>query len=172
VSLAEVRAHARVDHELDDALLAGYLMAAREMCEHELQRTLIATTYDLVLDAFPDGAIELPMGPLGESLSVSSITYTDPDGSAQSVSGYTVAFADPAPMVTLETGWPTAKAIPGAVRVRYVSGAANAQQIPAGIRQWILLQAGSMYERRDAVAESLQPLPFLDRLLDPYRTYL
>jgi hypothetical protein len=52
-----------------------------------------------------------------------------------------------------------------------VSGLSTAQQVPAGIRTWIMLHATAMYERRESVTDQLQPLPFLGRLLDPYRTF-
>lgn len=44
--------------------------------------------------------------------------------------------------------------------------------VPAGIREWILIQAAHFYEHREAAqAENLIENPFVDRLLDPYRTW-
>ena len=48
--------------------------------------------------------------------------------------------------------------------------------VPEGLRHWILLRVGSMYENREEVAVlnrgKVEELPFVDSLLDPYRTSL
>jgi hypothetical protein len=48
--------------------------------------------------------------------------------------------------------------------------------VPAGIRQWICMRAGSMYENREEVAilnrGKVEELPFVDSLLWPYMTSL
>jgi uncharacterized phiE125 gp8 family phage protein len=176
VTLAEVRMHVRIDSTADDALLASLVIAAREMVEHELQRSLIARTYELTLDEFPDSTIELPMGPIAASggLSVSSVIYTDTLGSTQTVSSadYLVDGYSDVPRLTPVSGWPTAQVVQNAVRVVYTSGHANASLIPAAIKTWIELHAAHFYENREAAAgASLTALPFLGRLLDPYRTF-
>lgn len=46
------------------------------------------------------------------------------------------------------------------------------EDVPAAIRQWILLHVGHYYEQRQAAtAGSLSPLPFVSCLLDPFRTW-
>jgi hypothetical protein len=48
--------------------------------------------------------------------------------------------------------------------------------VPEGIRHWILLRVGTLYENREEVAilsrQSIEPLPFVDCLLDPYKAPL
>jgi uncharacterized phiE125 gp8 family phage protein len=41
--------------------------------------------------------------------------------------------------------------------------------VPDGLISWMLIRLGSLYENHEEMARSLQPLPFVDRLLDPYR---
>jgi uncharacterized phiE125 gp8 family phage protein len=176
VTLAEVRTHTRLDSIADDTALAGYIIAAREICEHELQRSLIARTYELLLDAFPQGSIELPMAPIPaqSALSVTSVKYDDPASIEQTMSAaaYTLDPYSDVPRIEAVSGWPPAKAAINAVRVRYVSGHASALLIPQSIKTWILLHVGHYYENREAMSEAvLQPLPNLGRLLDPYRTF-
>ena len=49
---------------------------------------------------------------------------------------------------------------------------ADPADVPASIRQWILLQVGHYYEHREAAAEgTMVSLPNLHALLDPYRTW-
>lgn len=48
--------------------------------------------------------------------------------------------------------------------------------VPEGLRHWILLRVGSLYENREEVAimnrGKVEELPFVDSLLDPYRISL
>jgi hypothetical protein len=48
--------------------------------------------------------------------------------------------------------------------------------VPEGLRNWILLRTGSLYENREEVAilnrGKVEQLPFVDGLLDPYRVSL
>lgn len=178
VSLAEARAHCKLDVTDDDALLAGYIMASREMLEHEIQRALIARTYEYTLDEFPSGddAIELPMGPIPASgaMSVTSVKYTDSADVEQTVSGsaYTVDAYSNVPRVQPVAGWPTPKQAINAVRVRYVSGHPDASLIPANLKTWILLQVEHFNANRASTAAgTIQALPFVGRLLDAYRSY-
>ena len=49
---------------------------------------------------------------------------------------------------------------------------AEPSDVPAAIRQWILMQVAHFYERRQAATQGeLKKLPFVDALLDPYRTW-
>lgn len=175
VTLAEARAQARIDSTTDDPTLARYIVAAREMAEHELQRTLVVTTYELMLDAFPDGTLELPMGPIpaASAMSVTSVKYTDAADVEQTVdpSAYTLDGYSNAPRLVPVAGWPTPKDAPNAVRIRYTSGHATPGTVPPAVKQWILAHVAEMNERREAAGSGIEPLPFLSRLLDPYRSF-
>lgn len=56
----------------------------------------------------------------------------------------------------------------------YVYG--GPEPVPEGIRNWILIRTGSLYENREEVAilnrGRVEELPFIDGLLDPYRQSL
>lgn len=53
------------------------------------------------------------------------------------------------------------------------SGSHYVGAIPEGVKAWMLMRAGALYENREEVAVmhrgQIQPLPFVDGLLDPYR---
>lgn len=180
VSLAEARAHLRVDHFDDDAKLVGFIVAAREMAEHELQRSLCEKTYEMNLHEFPAGAgaIRLPMGPLPGlgSIAITSIKYTDTADAEQTIdpSAYVLDGYSFTPSVAPVSGWPTPKVGTNVVRVRYTSGHSSPGNIPAAIKSWMLLMVGQFYENREAVnvGNIVTPLPFVGRLLDPYRSFL
>lgn len=178
VTLAEARGHCRIDGPADDALLARYIIAAREAVEHELQRSVVSKTYELTLDEFPAGTILLPMAPAvpgSTNLSVTSVKYTDSADVEQTIAGssYTLDGYGHQPRLVPTNGWPTPKDAPNAVRVRYVSGP-PAGEVPSSIVAWMLLHVAAAYENREALvtAGSPQVLPSAARLLDPYRSFL
>lgn len=144
------------------------------MAEHELQRSLVAQTFQLSLDAFPSDVIELPMGPIPAdgALSIVSVKYTDTAGAEQTVdpAAYYLDAYSNVPRLMPVSGWPSPKVQMNAVRIRYTSGHASPGTVPQPIRQWILLQTATLYENREATSPGVQPI-HVARLLDPYRSY-
>lgn len=53
ITLDEAKVQARIDHDADDALIAGYIGAAREWCEAYTTRAFITQRWRLTLDRFP-----------------------------------------------------------------------------------------------------------------------
>lgn len=192
ISLEEAKAHLRVDVPYEDALIASIIKAVRLACEAQTQRTLIETTWEQVHDAFPESvcprtpsvrpcrtrtvshqALRLRMPRL---LQVLSVKYLDESGVEQTLApadyivdrdsepGYVV----PAP----GKAWPATAQVPNAVRVRYTAGfGATAQDVPQDIKLWMLLHIGHYFQNREASAKGIEPLPFAEGLLDPYRVY-
>jgi uncharacterized phiE125 gp8 family phage protein len=175
VTLAEARDQLNITHTTHDAFIAACVVAARQMAEHELQRSLVAQTFQLSLDEFPSGEIELPMGPIPQegALSIVSVKYTDTAGVEQTVdpADYELDAYSNVPRLVPVDGWPTSSTeVMNAVRIRYTSGHASPGTVPLAVRQWILLQAADLYENRQATAAGTQPT-YVGRLLDPYRSY-
>jgi uncharacterized phiE125 gp8 family phage protein len=185
VSLAEAKAHCRVAISDDDGLIAGYLLAARQIIETELRRSLISQTWDYFVDCdWPcekvggqwHRRITLPLPPL---LSVTSISYVDSSGGTQTLAAdqYRVStkrhegVIEPAYGVT----WPPVRDQVDAITVRFVCGyGPNPSDVPEPIRQAILLLVGHWYENREAVnvGNIVTPLPFaVDALLFPFRVF-
>ena len=175
VSLAEAKAHCRVDHADDDALISALIVAAREQAEHETGRAFVTQTWELVHDEFPD-AFVLRKAPVQ---SVVSVRYLDDSNGTEceldpadylldkdGEPGYVV------PNVGL--GWPSAWPVPNAVRCRYVCGYGAAADVPQAVKQWILMAVGTLYAQRETlVAGNVSGLPdrFWQGLLDPFRLY-
>lgn len=165
VSLAEAKAHLRVDFTDDDALIQSLIRAAREYIETATERSLITQTWKLTLDAFPaippsaltwQGTFDqfrLPYPPLQ---SVTSIVYTDAAGAPTTVSSsvYVVDTVSEPGRIALATGqtWPTnsLQTVNG-VAVTYIAGYSSVGLVPQSIRQAILLTAGHWYENRETV---------------------
>lgn len=170
VSLAEAKAHCKIEVADDDALIDLYIRAATEVAEQRTGRSLMPQTWLKTLDAFPCGAILLPRIPVA---SVVSVKYTDTTGVEVTLGtgNYLLTATDDYGPAQLEaaygTAWPATRSQTGAVRVEYSAGYPAAANVPHAIRSWILLQVAAMYENRE-VEGGVQTfvLGFADRLLD------
>jgi len=152
ITLAEAKAQCRIDSDDEDALLTGYIRAARRVAERISRRALITQTLELVLDGFPaHREIELPRPPLQ---SVVSVTYTDRDENEHALdSGSYLVDADSEPgRIVLKSGysWPsdTLQSANG-VRVRFVAGYGGAEDVPEEYKLGVKLLVGHYYENRE-----------------------
>ena len=62
ITLEDAKLHCRVDTAADDALINALITAATELAEQKTGRALMAQTWELTLDAFPE-AFELTRVP-------------------------------------------------------------------------------------------------------------
>ena len=175
VTLAEAKLHCRVETSMtaDDALINALISAAREQVEHTLGRSLMTQVLERVLDAFPDGGIELGMPP---QQAIVSVKYLDTAGGEVTLGSTAYSLdTDSLPgwlLPDADTGWPEAGAIANAVRVRFTAGYASADAVPDSIKQWILIHVGYWYANREAASDrKLERLPYVDCLLDRWRIW-
>ena len=172
VADAITKLHLRVDSADEDSLLPVYIGAARRMLEQETSRRLITQTWTLYLDAFPDAEIDLQIGPVQ---TVSSVKYVDEAGVLQTVSAldYTLDNVTAPGWVLPAYGksWPDTRDVANAVEVTFVCGyGLTGASVPEDLIMWMLLHVSHWYENRAAAtAASMNKLPFVSRLLDPYR---
>ena len=178
VTLAEVKLHARIDHDLEDGLLAMFIAAARQHGEQLTGRQFVEAAYELSLDDFPcgDDPIELPKPPLQ---SVQAVSFVAPDGVMQtmSTSGYVVDISGLLGRIYPADGaaWPATRHQRNAVTIRFRTGWPVVTGTPStqdAIKSWLLCRVTGLYEQRESFAgRSVSALPgdFLDGLLDPWR---
>lgn len=188
VTLAEVKAHVRTEEFTDDDAALERLIS--EETDHLdgwqgiLGKALKPQTWELSLDQFPCGAIQIPLGPLIE---VTSVKYDDEDGNEQTVSpsdfvvdtvvdsGWVVPVVD--------FTWPRTLDRVNAVRVEFVAGypdeedtssgaasGATITTVPASIRAAIILRVAARYEKRENDAEPENTAA--ERLQNPHRQLL
>lgn len=163
VTLGEAKQHCRIDVADDDALLAGYILAARAFVEDLTGRVLMTQTWNLNLDnGWPTvwnrrttshrPRIIIPNPPVQ---SVASITYVDTNGATQALAtnqyqlskGDIFGFIEPGYAVT----WPTVRDQLETITVRFIAGyGSNLGDIPEPIRQAILLMVGHFYDNRES----------------------
>lgn len=171
VTLAQAKAHLRVDFTDDDALIGVLIQAAREHCEEILGRALMAQTVEAVLDEEPGDVIVLPRPPL---ISVRSIKFYDVDNVATLVdpSEYLVdTHSEPGRIVLADEGeWPDVDLRPGnAVVIEFDAGYGDDEtDVPSKFRQAMLLLIGHWYTHREEVSVgggSAMPVPFAAQAL-------
>lgn len=168
VSLAEAKAHLRLDVDDENTLLEALIKAAREWAESYCRRSFVQRTLELRMDDFP-AEIRLPRGPV---VSVTHIKYTDSGGSLATMDAadYQVdVYASPARIIPVFGGtWPTPKTgTLNAVLVEYEAGYApvgsptDADNVPLAIKAAIKLIVGHLFEHRALAAERvLSEVPF------------
>ncbi|MFZ5736314.1 MAG: head-tail connector protein [Pseudomonadota bacterium] len=189
VSLDEVKAHLRVDHDDDDVEIAALINAAITEFEDPnlgwLGRSISERELELRVDAFPHHnayprMFVLPTGPLligtvGDDTYDFSVKYDDADGVEQTLadSVYRVLDAHTArPFISLKTGqsWPaTTRCEPQSVRVRFWAGYPADDSRLEAFKAAVKLHVEMIYDgdspRQDKLRESI------NALLQPYRVY-
>ena len=182
VTVAEAKAHLRVDTSEDDSYIQNLVTSAREWCEQYLDRTLVNTQWVMRFDSFPDNGtepIQLPRPPMATAGTVTavSVTLTLTSGSTAvfSTSAYRVdRYATPGEIQTVYAGtWPADRRDDdNAASVTWWAGyGASGSSVPAVVRHAILMLVGMWFERRMA-ADSMSggEIPFgVKSLLDSQR---
>lgn len=159
--LADVKQHLRVNHDREDALIAGYLLAAQAWVETVTGKPLVPTEIEQNFDSFC-GGITLSYGPI---VSVEAVEYIDITETPAVLAGWTrTGSVIGAP----SGGWPLTGSS-SAVVVRYVAGFAEA---PAALNQAVLLHVQKL-ESRFSDPQMCKALDTaIDALIRPYRTVL
>lgn len=172
ISLAEAKAHLRVTHAAEDALIAALITAARQACEGEVNRSLVTQTWEKTLDLFPD-AIELPNPPVQAIAGVQYVDATSMLTTTLSSASYTLDNKSEPGWLVPAYGydWPTPLDVINAVTVTYLTGYGDASAVPEVLKAWIKLHLGNLYANRESLVlgATVAPLSFAAGLLDPYR---
>jgi len=180
VTVAEAKSHLRVDGSDSDTYIGTLIIAARQMVENWMQRSLVQRTYRADVSGFAYG-FDLPYKPLA---SLSSVKYYNTDS--------------PQVLTTLDSSYYRADLLRGeiyldvgaiipsvstqhdAVQITYVAGyepSADSPQdhagnVPNAIKAAILLVVGHLFENREATSQlRIQELPTVEMLLSGYRYY-
>ncbi|HEY1118192.1 MAG TPA: head-tail connector protein [Acidimicrobiales bacterium] len=148
----EVKAHARILTDAEDALIAKLIPAARRRAESRCNRSFAVQTYELTLDGFPSWRrpLELPRPPL---VAVESVAYLATDGTLETLDPSACRVVPGTPgLVAPAAGasWPATLETPGAVKVRYSAGW-SAEELPEDARLALLMLVAHWYDRREPI---------------------
>lgn len=176
LSLADAKEHLHVDSvdtEQDTEITAAIKAAVDRIEGPEgIGVALNSTAWRLSLDGFP-ACIRIPLGPV---TAVSSIVYTDAAGDDQTLASTAYKYdldADPMTIVRAPGAtWPATQAIPGAVKITFTAGYADAASIPGELLRFVRLMVGHSYENREAAtvgAEAFEIPMGAQMILDDFR---
>lgn len=182
VSLEEAKAHLVVDHAADDDLILLLIAAATTYAEDFCHRVFVAQTWQALFPAFPvappsnpcaDVYLELRRGTLVPDGLV--VKYLDTNGTEQTLDASTYLVDDASDPGRLrlapDASWPSVQTRWDAVRVTYTAGW-NEGEVPAPIKQAVLLLVSQMYEHRvpEVSGTIVSPVRFsFEALLSTFR---
>jgi uncharacterized phiE125 gp8 family phage protein len=182
VTLAEAKAHLRVDIPDDDAAITALITAARQRAETITNRSLITQTWRAWLDGFPSSldrrgqpSFRLGRGPVA---SVSSVKYIDTAGALQTLSPSAYVLDNKAQLgqhtvrPAYGSSWPATRDELDSVQVEYVAGFGAANAVPEPIKTAMLQYVAHWYANRETVITGtiVAETPMAgDTLLWPYR---
>ena len=175
--LQAMRDHLRLgtgfaEEGLQDGLIEAYLRAAIAVIEGRTGKALLQRVFRWVLDDWRDQAAQaLPVSPVR---SIASVTLTDAAGGTTVLDAgiYRVIADLHRPRLA-----PTGQLLPsvpggGQVEVVFTAGFGTVwSDVPADLRQAVLMLAADLYERRDEMGLREQGLPFaILSLIERWRT--
>lgn len=156
ITLAEAKAHLRVDFPDDDAYITALISVARDYAEGVQKLSLATTQLELTQDYFTN-PIRLERGPIQ---SVTSVKYTRKDGTVGTVSPTSYILSVDGKVVAKDGLWPTdlLQDIDG-VKVVYQAGYTS---VPPTTKQGMLLLISHWYEYREPilVGKTMANIPF------------
>jgi uncharacterized phiE125 gp8 family phage protein len=162
ITIAEAKAHLRVDGSDEDGYIAGCILAARHHAEAVTRRALVPREWKQTYNYFP-AEIVLPVTPVQ---TVDAIKYIDRDGVEQTLASYQQSGERIVP--AFEQHWPETRRVVDAVSVEFTAGY---DDVPADIRAALLLLVAHYFEQRqptiNATVVSVVPMS-VDALLSPY----
>jgi uncharacterized phiE125 gp8 family phage protein len=172
VTLAEVKAHLRLDHGSEDDLLSGLIRAAGEDVERTTGLALLDQAWRLVLDAWPrDGCVAIMVHPVREILSVTAYG-SEGEASVINPARYQAdTVSRPARLHFV--GPPEALRVLNGIEIDFTAGFGEAgTDVPDLLRRAILLLVAHWYEFRASFGPDDQPVSYpagYERLIASYR---
>ncbi len=175
ISLAEAKAHLRIDHTLEDALIQSLIITSRLHIEAALGLVLITQSWTYFVDRWPKSQrINFPLRPVQ---AITSVRLWNTDGTSTTVPS-TAFYLDgnglPARLAWQGAGplADPARAING-IEIAFTAGfGAAASDVPQSVRHALLLLVAHWYENREPVeiGSGVNPIPaIVSELLVPYR---
>lgn len=172
VTLAEAKAHLRVEHSADDGLLGGMIAAARLVIEQQTGRALLPQSWRLWCDAWPAAdLLVLPKPPL-RSVSAILLYGADDASTVWPSAAYRVESAAQPGQIQLREGqsWPSLSRMRSGLSVSFVVGYADAAAVPETLKLAIKQLVAHWYEQRGEATANVAEIPFgVTALLSPYR---
>lgn len=173
VTLVDAKAHLRITHASEDALISGLIRAAREDVERTTGMALIDQSWRLVLDRWPtDNFVMLVRHPVRQVLSV---TIFGAEGAASIVNpaAYQLDTLSRPARIHFDRA-PERLRVMNGVEIDFRAGFGEAgTDVPDLLKRAMLLLVAHWYEFRSSFGPDDQPVSYpggYDRLLSGYRS--
>ncbi|MBB1248290.1 head-tail connector protein [Rhizobium sp. G21] len=172
LTLAQAKAHLKIDHTDEDGLITSLIATAREHLEQVSGLALVRRPMRLYLDRWPEtGLIEIARGPV---TAVDAVRIFDADGAEGLVdlAGHVLDGAARPARLWLKRRPETRGAVNG-VEVDFTAGFGDTgADIPDTLKRAMLTHVALMHGFRAVVSTEMQPAGVpdgYDRLIAPYR---
>lgn len=172
LTLTDLKAHLRIDHDAEDGLLIEILKAARHYCELACGQKLITQIWRQYEARIPDNrAVKLVLSPIRD---VNAVTAYDRDGNPTFLTSndYQLERTEDHYFISFAPGFDATLACNG-FEIDIVVGFGDLGiDIPDTLRRAILLLVAHWFEFRGAVSPQDQPVslpPGFDILIAPHR---
>lgn len=150
VTVAEAKAHLRVDGSAEDVLINSLILTSRLHIEAALGLALVAQGWTLILDKWPkDGAVPLPIRPV---MAIGGVRVYSIDDVPETVSSsdYILEGKGVPPRLVPKAGWKAPGRKAAGIEIDFIAGfGALAADVPHPIRHALLLLIAHWYEHRD-----------------------
>ncbi len=175
ITLAEAKAHLRVDISAEDTLIQSLIMASRLHIEAALDLALVTQSWRYRRDAWPKArGLDMPLRPIQSLTSATVFAHDDSIHAIDTDSFILDGTANPARLVWRGAGTPpTPGRAANGIEIDFIAGFGDAaSDVPQPIRQALLLLVAHWYENREPVeiGAVATPIPStVSELLAPYR---
>jgi uncharacterized phiE125 gp8 family phage protein len=172
VTVAEAKAHLRVDTTAEDTLIASLILTSRLHLETALGLALMTQSWRLLLDRWPSAAIEMPLRPL-QAIDEVRVLSADGDPTIIATAGYlTDVVSTPPRLVHTGAIWPQPGQAANGIEIDFTAGYGDATaDVPAPIRQALLLLVAHWYEHRDPIEVGAADMPIPGVVADLLAAY-
>ncbi len=172
LTLAEVKAHLRLDGAEEDALVLSLVKAAREFLERETGLCLMAQGWRLYLDRWPsDGVIRILKSPV-QTIQTVCVYGLDGEPVQVSLEDHLLDGAGRPARLWLKNTPVTGRTVNG-IEIDFSAGYGEAAtDVPDTLKRAMLIHIGHMFAFRGVVGPADQPagIPVgYERLIAPFR---
>lgn len=170
VTLAEARAHLRLDGTEENPLVEALIAAARAALEAETRRAFVTQSWRLTLDDWPADLVRLPLAPVA---AVTAVKVASLSGAMLPIDPgfYETDLAGEPPRLAAKRGqaWPMPATRLAGIAVDFTAGYGTAADVPPPLKQALLLLVAHWFENREPAGSGNELPRTITALVAPWK---